>query len=75
MDPVTVEYFYTQSEKRSFMEKVVHLAIDEVYITIPLGITGDSFIEKTESRLTQILLPAVDVDGKYNGVVNTNSFL
>jgi hypothetical protein len=71
IDPVTIEYFKMRSAKLTPRERVVHLAIDEVYTTTTLSLAGGSFFGEKEGTLTKTLLCAHvnSVAGSYQDMI------
>lgn len=56
MDDVNVKYFQMRIDKLQDKEKVVHMAIDEVYTTQSLSLIGGTFFGETNGCLTRTLL-------------------
>lgn len=71
IDPVTIEYFKMRFAKLAPRERVVHLAIDEVYTTTTLSLVGGSFFGEKEGTLTKTLLCAHvnSIAGSYQDMI------
>ena len=56
VDDISVKYFKMRIDKLEDKDKVLHMAIDEVYTTQSLSLVGGTFFGETDGCLTRTLL-------------------
>ena len=71
VDSISFKYFEMRSSKLQAKDRIVHMAIDEVYTTQSLEMSGGNFFGETDGQLTRTLLcvHVNSVAGSYQDMV------